>query len=229
MITLVPGLALATVGSWSALAIMLLRHRRARAQWAATLRAACTRAHTDVLTNLCNRAGLMHHLGARVRSREAWSLALLDADHFKPINDTLGHDVGDDVLTAVARRLHDSAGGKGIVARLGGDEFAIVLAGAPDETMPLVRQAVDCVAAPQLVRGLDLRLSMSAGVAGFEPGLAVLDLMRRADTALYHAKESGGRVVAWHEDVDKAEAWMTSRRRTRGRRSSASPLMLVRR
>jgi diguanylate cyclase (GGDEF)-like protein len=178
-----------------------VRHRRDHAQWAAQLRAAVAQAHTDVLTSLPNRAALTAELDYRAHSGRGWSLVLVDVDHFKTINDTFGHAAGDQVLTTIARRLRDGVGEHALVARLGGDEFAIIMSCPPQRAVALMERLARAVEWSQPVHGLALRVSVSAGVAGFEAELTLPELMRRADVALYRAKEIRGRAVAWTPDA----------------------------
>ncbi|BCJ48613.1 GGDEF domain-containing protein [Actinoplanes sp. NBRC 14428] len=139
----------------------------------------------DVLTGLRNRRYLMD----RLREAPPASLALLDLDHFKQINDTYGHAVGDTVLAAFARLLEAGAGPHAVVARYGGEEFVVAFTGADAET---ARCRIDALR-EQVARidtGLPLTVTFSAGIAGAAGGSAE-DLLRRADDALYEAKRCG--------------------------------------
>ena len=155
-------------------------------------------AHYDALTRLPNRALLadrMQQALARAeRTGELLAVAYLDLDDFKPINDRLGHDVGDLLLVEVAQRLRSVTRGGDTVARLGGDEFVLLL------TEPRTREACDKVAArvlaalsaPLTVAGHDLRISASMGLTLYPEDDADADtLIRHADQAMYDAKLGG--------------------------------------
>ncbi len=171
-------------------------------------------AFNDVLTGLPNRAmfqqQLDHHL--RINEGVASSLALycLDLDHFKAVNDTLGHPVGDTMLVAVAERLKVTAKGC-FLARLGGDEFVILqfLAGDPRPIGELGRALIATVSKPLEIDGHRIVPSTSIGVAiAHEDGVDVDTLLRNADLALYRAKEAGRGVVAFFEEAlnERAQA-----------------------
>ena len=119
----------------------------------------------------------------------------LDLDHFKEINDSLGHPIGDDLLKDVACRLRTSVREGDTVARLGGDEFAIVQAGADlqaSESSSLAERLVEILGAPYHIQGYQLNIGVSIGIA-FAPndGEDPDQLLRNADMALYRAKEDG--------------------------------------
>jgi diguanylate cyclase (GGDEF)-like protein len=152
----------------------------------------------DSLTGLWNRRGVLAMLSADLEraTREGSPLALVvaDLDHFKAVNDTRGHLVGDEVLRQVGRRLHDAVRPYDGVGRLGGEEFLVVLPGAPApvaaEVAERVRRAI--AGSPIAVAGGELALTLSAGVAAAPAGLVDPDpLLAAADDALYEAKRSG--------------------------------------
>ena len=151
----------------------------------------------DPLTDLPNRAqfreSLRQALGWIRRGRRL-AVLLLDLDHFKTINDTLGHPVGDDLLKAVAARLQQCAGDTGTVARLGGDEFGVVQIRIhdPSETAALAEQIQQAVAVPYELSGHHLLINVSIGIAlSPDEGLDADSLLRNADIALYGAKAGG--------------------------------------
>ena len=155
-------------------------------------------AHHDALTGLPNRALFTDRLGqamidAERRGREVGVL-LLDLDRFKNINDSLGHEVGDQFLLAVTERLAGAVRRGDTVARLGGDEFALVLADMArgDDAARVAQKVLDVLAGPFHLAGRELFLSASAGVTLCPAdGRDVQTLLRNADVAMYRAKEAG--------------------------------------
>ncbi len=153
---------------------------------------------TDELTGLANRRAFEDEVQRRVASLErhdgAGSLMLLDLDHFKSLNDTLGHAAGDSALRALANKLQDLKRETDLVARIGGDEFAIWLDGC--SAFGATRVAGNIVAAMadirQMFGGGRVALSASIGIAEWRRGASDMQmLMRRADDALYEVKRSG--------------------------------------
>jgi diguanylate cyclase (GGDEF)-like protein len=118
----------------------------------------------------------------------------LDLDHFKSVNDTLGHPVGDELLRAVSQRLTQCLGGDDVVARLGGDEFAVIqmAIGAPNDAGTLASQLIEVVSRPYDIAGHEVLIGVSIGIA-VAPGDGVTadELLRNADLALYRAKAEG--------------------------------------
>jgi diguanylate cyclase (GGDEF)-like protein/PAS domain S-box-containing protein len=157
-------------------------------------------AHYDALTGLPNRVTLLGRLRqavATARREGSWvAVMFVDMDHFKTINDTLGHPIGDALLTEVARRLAMCVRDSDVVARLGGDEFVIVLTGAGDGALQASATVADKVlhqlADPYWVAGHELRSTPSIGIGLFPgDGEDTDSLMKNADTAMYHAKALG--------------------------------------
>jgi len=151
----------------------------------------------DPLTDLSNRAqfheSLRQSLGW-IRRGGRLAVLLLDLDHFKTINDTLGHPVGDELLKAVAARLQQCVGETGTVGRLGGDEFGVVQIRIqhPSDTAALAVQIQQAVSAPYELDGHHLLINVSIGIAlSPDEGLDADSLLRNADIALYGAKASG--------------------------------------
>jgi diguanylate cyclase (GGDEF)-like protein/PAS domain S-box-containing protein len=155
-------------------------------------------AHHDPLTGLPNRTRFREDLEQTLRraNRDGRVAVLcLDLDHFKEINDSLGHPIGDDLLKDVASRLRTSVREGDTVARLGGDEFAIVQAGTDlqaSESSLLAERLVEIVGAPYAIQGHQLNIGVSIGIA-FAPndGEDPDQLLKNADMALYRAKEDG--------------------------------------
>jgi diguanylate cyclase (GGDEF)-like protein len=159
----------------------------------------------DSLTDLGNRDNLNRTL---VRALErspgrVASLILIDLDHFKDINDSLGHPVGDTLLREVARRVTTALGADYPTFRLGGDEFAVVVEGGLDETQTVARRALDALEAPMRVGVIELLIRASAGVAvGPEHGDDPQTLMKNADIALYQAKLERDGVCVYTPEYD---------------------------
>ncbi|WP_439572711.1 PAS-domain containing protein [Phreatobacter sp.] len=154
-------------------------------------------AHHDALTGLPNRVLLRERmsdwLAGSAETGEPLAVLCLDLDHFKGVNDTLGHPVGDQLLTVVAGRLGEAVGPTGLIARLGGDEFAIVLPATSAEAAGvLARRLVRLMAEPFVIDGHLLNTGLSIGIA-MAPcdGMATDHLMKCADLALYRAKSEG--------------------------------------
>ena len=158
---------------------------------------------TDPLTQLRNRRGLSRRFAAGDRDPPR-AVAILDIDHFKRINDTFGHDVGDEVLVAVARAL---LGRNRFAARLGGEEFALILFGKDwQRDIDEARRAVSHYVRME-VEEIDWLVTASAGVVAAEADMPFSDLMRAADQALYEAKEGGrDRTVVGGGQARKAAA-----------------------
>ena len=159
-------------------------------------------AMTDMLTELPNRRAFLDTLDEAAALGRTGYLAILDADDFKQINDTYGHETGDRALKAIACQMRALSGSDIRFARVGGEEFGLLLTGArADESLALV-EGVLC---PAITYGVDrdgtpMRLSLSAGVTRFAPLRPVSDLLREADGALYRAKSQGrGRLVRWSD------------------------------
>jgi diguanylate cyclase (GGDEF)-like protein len=153
----------------------------------------------DPLTRLPNRAlfrDRVEHALARARWRsQKVAVCFLDLDRFKPINDTWGHHVGDQVLIDIATRLRRAVRDSDTVARLGGDEFAILLEDLDEQAdvMRMARRIQDAMREPIQVRGRPIPLRASVGIAVSDDGASDVDeLIRDADVAMYSAKKRGG-------------------------------------
>jgi len=173
-------------------------------------------AHNDVLTELPNRVTFredMEKALARLEPERPLAVLCLDLDHFKAVNDTLGHPIGDALLQEVARRIRSVVRHDDSVARLGGDEFAVVQVGAeqPAGSTTLATRLIDAMAEPFDLQGHQVMISATVGIA-----LAPLDgsdpdsLMKNADLALYRAKEGGRATCRFFEA--EMDARMQARR-----------------
>jgi diguanylate cyclase (GGDEF)-like protein len=166
-------------------------------------------AYFDPLTGLPNRAmfkkALEQKIEASASNGRTFHLMLMDLDHFKDVNDTLGHGAGDMLLVRVARMLRQAAPPEAIVARLGGDEFAILHQAQPNE--PSVDKLADAIvmegADPILLDEGEVQIGVSIGIAeGLKDGAAVAELLKNADLALYSAKNAGrGRHSFYHASM----------------------------
>lgn len=154
-------------------------------------------ARFDALTGLPNRREFMeslrHAVGHALSEHQPCALLLIDLDKFKPVNDTLGHPIGDRLLKLVAERLRGAAGANDVCGRLGGDEFAIVLGRVePGAVERLGGDIIAAIGAPFEIDGHIIRIGASVGSAmAPRDGRSVETLIRNADLALYRAKDEG--------------------------------------
>jgi diguanylate cyclase (GGDEF)-like protein/PAS domain S-box-containing protein len=151
----------------------------------------------DPLTGLPNRTALARYLGTllgRASARERVALLMLDLSRFKEVNDTLGHDVGDEVLREVARRFTAHLQGDAFISRIGGDEFAVVLPRVADHVGvdELARRLIEGLRTPIDTRGIAIEVGVNIGIAvAPDHGLDSRELLRHADVAMYAAKRHG--------------------------------------
>ncbi len=146
---------------------------------------------TDPLTHLLNRRGLSAVLEYFLTTRQPYALLALDIDHFKRVNDTFGHDVGDTVIIRVARELEQHSRQTDVVCRNGGEEFLMILPGADSETAMMIAERVR-----QHIFQLEIHpvgnVSVSLGVALWQPDhRSMEEVFKLADDALYKAKNAG--------------------------------------
>jgi diguanylate cyclase (GGDEF)-like protein len=166
----------------------------------------------DPLTGLPNRVLLQDRLSqalAQVDRGYRGALLYLDLDRFKPINDSLGHPVGDRVLQEVANRLRDGVRQDDTVSRQGGDEFVLLLVrlADPRDAARVADKLIHAIEQPIHVDGNELRVSASIGIALFpQDGRETRDLTRQADSALYHAKQGGRGRYSYVTDIIGASA-----------------------
>lgn len=178
-------------------------------------------AEHDPLTDLPNRALFTRRVQQALSGRRAMdrgaalrgtAVLFIDLDGFKGVNDTIGHQAGDELLVQAARRLHEAVRKGDTAARLGGDEFAALIVGdgARDRAAREghIRELADrlrmTLSQPYLIDGNDVRVNASIGVAFAEPGLGAGELLRNADLAMYRAKASGkGRVELYRPQMQQ--------------------------
>ncbi|MCP5407308.1 MAG: EAL domain-containing protein [Chromatiaceae bacterium] len=158
-------------------------------------------AHFDTLTGLPNRFLALNHLEQLLK--EAWqqdskvAVLFLDLDDFKKINDSLGHEVGDQLLIEAAQRLRDSVRSDDTVARLGGDEFVVMLSGIKSaaDAQSVAEKLIDQFQNPYQWGHRELVLTLSIGIAIYpDDGDCQAELMRNADSAMYYSKRQGRNV-----------------------------------
>ncbi|CAN0026280.1 unnamed protein product, partial [Phaeothamnion confervicola] len=162
-------------------------------------------AHYDALTDLPNRVSFYERIGSvlsHLRRSESVAVLSLDLDHFKNVNDTLGHPVGDRLLQAAAERMRSCVRVEDIVARLGGDEFAVAQVPCEQglDVTILAQRLIEVVGAPYDIDGHQVVVGVSVGIAiaphdGTEPD----SIMKNADLALYRAKADGGGLYRFFE------------------------------
>jgi diguanylate cyclase (GGDEF)-like protein/PAS domain S-box-containing protein len=155
-------------------------------------------AHHDQLTGLPNRLFLAAHLPGAIeeakRSGSMLAVLFLDLDRFKHINDSRGHETGDQLLKAVAQRIRTTTRTDDIVVRMGGDEFIVVLktVSTPEQINEAASRITEALAAPVLIEGRPLVTTASIGVSLFpRDGSTMGELLRQSDTAMYQAKDRG--------------------------------------
>lgn len=155
-------------------------------------------AHYDALTHLPNRTLLSEHVRFAIdrskRNDQRMALLFIDLDRFKIINDSLGHDAGDQVLRVVAQRLSDCVRDCDIVSRLGGDEFVVLLEGIADagQASYTARRILDLINQPFRLAGDAYHVGASIGISLFpDDGESISELLRHSDAAMYRAKEEG--------------------------------------
>ncbi|MGN6251958.1 MAG: putative bifunctional diguanylate cyclase/phosphodiesterase [Marmoricola sp.] len=162
-------------------------------------------AQHDLLTGLPNRARLLNHLvhviGRAEEDDTQVVVLVLDLDHFKDVNDTLGHHVGDELVRRMSERLRGRVRESDLIARLGGDEFAVVLADVeePAELEARIQRLVEDVCAPIVVSGHELVVTASMGAVSYPADGDPATLLLKADMAMYHSKANGRHTFSWFE------------------------------
>ena len=190
-------------GGWVAVHEDITERRRAEAKIAHLAR-------HDMLTNLPNRVLFREHLEnafERIQPGRGFAVHCLDLDHFKTVNDTLGHPIGDELLKLVAVRLIEAVPSTDFIARIGGDEFAVVQTNVsrPEQCSQLASRIVELVSRPYDIDGRHIVIGTSIGIAiapndGANPDL----LLKNADMALYLAKGDGrGTHRFFEREMDK--------------------------
>lgn len=157
-----------------------------------------TEANYDALTKLPNRRLFYDRIEENIkkaqRENETFALLFIDLDHFKEVNDTLGHHVGDQLLIQASHRIRDSVRVYDTVARLGGDEFTVILTGfhSNADVGHVAAKIIDHLSQPFVIGGIESYVSASIGIALFpDDAITVIELTRNADQAMYSAKDAG--------------------------------------
>ncbi|HEY3431206.1 MAG TPA: PAS domain S-box protein [Rhodocyclaceae bacterium] len=170
-------------------------------------------AYNDSLTGIPNRALFFDRIHQAVayaqRNQTIMVVGYLDLDEFKPINDTYGHQAGDEVLTQVAKRLRESIRGGDTAARLGGDEFAFLLLGIEgiEECHLALRRIQNKIAAPMEIKGITVSISASIGATLCPTDSSDVDvLLRHADQAMYAAKDAGKNCIHLYVGSEQGES-----------------------
>ncbi|PKP86143.1 MAG: GGDEF domain-containing protein [Alphaproteobacteria bacterium HGW-Alphaproteobacteria-17] len=179
---IVPLLVAPTAYGW----IAWLSWRLHKANAALAMLARC-----DALTGLANRRAFVEAARAQLAAGAPVQLLVADIDHFKRINDSMGHAAGDMALTHAAAVLARAAPDGGIVARIGGEEFALLVPAETDAAALVARIADELAHMPVPAAAGLQRMTCSFGVAVAQPGEALDSLLSRADAALYAAKDGG--------------------------------------
>ncbi len=171
-------------------------------------------AHHDPLTNLLNRRSFNEAFAAQIAEHaingKALALMFVDIDHFKRINDSLGHDAGDQLLLEVAERIRDSLRGDDVVARLGGDEFCILASlGRLEEARSLAWRVTQRLKRPITLGRRQMVMTASIGIAIYpHDGTTCAELLKHADLALYQSKGSGRNAVHFFSEQLRNKATM---------------------
>lgn len=164
-------------------------------------------AYYDSLTHIANRFYFIQHLTELVEvakeKKRSVAVMFMDLDHFKQINDTLGHDFGDLLLQEVARRLSAIMSGENMVARLGGDEFVIVLYDTTkDEIMRVSERIIQAISEPIMIDTQSLHVGISIGTSVYRKDADnVPALLKNADIAMYASKKIVGSTNSFYEDI----------------------------
>ena len=167
-------------------------------------------ARTDPLTGLGNRRALTEELAARHHTGSPFTLLLMDLDGFKDVNDTLGHEAGDECLRQIGHQMAATVRGADQVFRLGGDEFAVLMVEPGDTTNPaaaagLVARLTGAVARPIHIGTLSVSVGTSIGSVTYpHEATDPSEALRKADIAMYHAKRNRLGSARWDADLDAA-------------------------
>lgn len=173
----------------------------------------------DALTQLPNRRlfrdRLLQTMKVYNRHKTKFGVLMCDLDHFKEVNDTLGHDAGDMLLLEVTNRMRKVLRESDTLARLGGDEFALICPSVQDMSTASVicMRLLDCMRDPIIIKGQAFQIGLSLGIALFPEHASDEELLlRRADMALYRAKQKRGSFVMFDPNIDRPKRRATQPR-----------------
>ncbi|MFQ6552215.1 GGDEF domain-containing protein [Aestuariibius insulae] len=163
-------------------------------------------AATDMLTELPNRRSFFKKVEKAFEANRSGVLFIIDADHFKAINDTHGHQIGDDALVAIADRLRSVLRKTDVVGRIGGEEFALFLPGlSAIEASGIGERLTDPIYVTHGDEAHPIQVTLSIGGVQKTPDVSFTDVMHRADLALYRAKEEGrAQLAMWDAGLLRA-------------------------
>ncbi|WP_455244150.1 diguanylate cyclase domain-containing protein [Petrachloros mirabilis] len=174
-------------------------------------------AQYDHLTGLVNRAlfrdRLIQAMARSKRLQQPMSLMLLDLDRFKSVNDTLGHDIGDELLKAVSERLKSCVREVDTVARMGGDEFTIILEGvsSAQSIVIVAKRITESISTAFELKGHSISIGISIGITVYpQDDQSIDELLKHADSAMYRAKQQGGSGFSFHEASGYRNVTLTS-------------------
>lgn len=163
-------------------------------------------ANTDALTGIANRKVYKEEMKKALKSREFFSLFFIDLNKFKNINDTYGHDVGDEVLREVTRRLSHNLGEEDFLARLGGDEFVIISKKKKVFLPKFVKKLEDGVIGQHKIDNITVNISLSIGISMCpDDNKTEMLLSKYADEAMYAAKKKKGTYHVFYKDIAPPE------------------------
>ncbi|WP_284286617.1 GGDEF domain-containing protein [Alicyclobacillus fastidiosus] len=167
-------------------------------------------ARTDSLTGLLNRIAFQKELESLLSRRQPFSVLMIDLDHFKSLNDTLGHLYGDQALIGIAKMLMAQVGTNGVVSRFGGEEFSVIVPGATEEALVISEQIREKVTLWRTEQNDSskpmVRITTSIGIASFpQHGRDVKELLEHADNALYQAKTKRNTVEVYRYGTKSSE------------------------
>lgn len=170
----------------------------------------------DMLTGILNRFAFQEELKRIIsnskRTGSKFALLFLDLDHFKEVNDTHGHHLGDKLLQEVVKKVLPNIRAEDVFARLGGDEFVLIFTNIQEENLPkLVEKAISMFRCPCVIDDKELHVTTSIGVAVFpDDADNEIELMKKADQAMYKSKELGRNQVVYFNTLSKLDSEKSS-------------------
>jgi len=160
----------------------------------------------DSLSTLYNRHGFLTSVQTGLTSRENESLAIFDLNNFKMINDALGHQFGDHVLSMIGKRLKNTLPARSTIARIGGDEFAAVIPASEQCRLhSILCETLTELSEPIELQNRSKRVNASVGVATYKPGTSLSDWMAEADAAMYRSKKNAGSDISYFDHNTRRE------------------------